>query len=78
MFILTGKKFIMEFLEALYTLGLFLFLLYTNHLPLSIISVSTAVLFADDTSNIITAPDVSQLAESAHHIFSHEQMVHSQ
>jgi hypothetical protein len=70
MFILTGQKFIMEFLKALYILGLFLFLLYINHLPLSIISVSTPVLFVDDTSMIITAPDVSQLAESAHHILT--------
>jgi hypothetical protein len=62
----------MEFLKALYILGPLHFLLYTriNHLPLSIISVSTTVLFVDDTSMIITEPDVQQLAESAYHIFT--------
>jgi hypothetical protein len=59
-------------------LGPFLFFMYINDLLLSINLVSMPVLFAGDSSIIITEPDVSHPVESLNLIFSHEQMVHTQ
>jgi hypothetical protein len=44
--------------------------LYTNDLPLNVNPVSVPVWFADDTSIIITEPDISHLVESSYYIFT--------
>jgi hypothetical protein len=49
-------------------LGPILFLFYINDLPPNINSVSTPILFADDTSMIIAEPDISSLGKISNQI----------
>jgi hypothetical protein len=44
-------------------LGLLLFILYTNDLPMSVKHVSETILFADDTSVIVTDKDYNSFEQ---------------
>jgi hypothetical protein len=53
-----------------FTLRSLPFLFYINDFPPNINSVSVPILFANDTSIIITEPDISSLAEISNQIFT--------
>jgi hypothetical protein len=52
---LIGRKLTVEYPKDLHWEGPLLFLVYINDLPLSLNIISTPILFADDTSVLITS-----------------------